>query len=99
MTGVAALRCPRVASTLPTPIHVIVRVPLLPSVRTVSPTARFSTLISPLGVSILVPGPKHSVVNSVVPSIVVEWKVPRSPTKVSVTGELPLSVTLVTPSL
>ena len=34
MTGVAALRCPRVASTLPMPIQVIVRVPLLPNVPT-----------------------------------------------------------------
>ena len=64
ITGVAAERRPRVASTLPWPIQVTLRGPLC-AVDTMSPGRSFSTCTSPSGVSINVPTQKHMVVSSV----------------------------------
>ena len=63
MTGVAALRRPRAASTRPTPIHTIGRAAPR-AVSTRSPTASRSTGTSPSGVASRVPAQKHSAVTS-----------------------------------
>ena len=63
ITGVAALRRPRVASTRPTPTQTTGRTSPL-YVTTRSPAAIRSTGVSPSGVAIHVPAQKHRVVTA-----------------------------------
>src|SRR6201995_5900280 len=99
-TGVAGPRCPRVARTLPLPIQVIGRPPRWRSVQTVSPATSSSTLTSPCGVRIRVPGRKHIVTSVpdgpvVKPKLLIEvvkFRTTSDDAPMSSTPVLPLSV-------